>query len=170
MDILKTNTDVNEGNKVRLKDNYNNGLEKEEELLNILYENGIIFKHNERYSVLDYNYNNDDVNIFIELKTRTIQKDYYKTTILAKNKVKYYLNNKDDNKKNYLFVIFGFIKEETDDNSLDYYYIQYTTNFKNYKPFYNRYENNKEYYQIPIEDLKPIDELLKTNLFKGLKC
>lgn len=55
------------------------------------------------------------MNIYIELKTRTIKREKFDTTILAVNKVNFFI---DIPKRNKIFyAIFGFI---TETNNMEY--------------------------------------------------
>lgn len=163
------NDKVNE-DRIRLKtddEQYNYGLNKEKDLINILNDNGNTFQSFDRYKWCDFVSITNDVNIFLELKSRTINRNTYETTFLAKNKVVNYLKSKDSNKKNYFFIIFGF--KEMYKIDLEYYYIQYNSNFKDFKTYFNPKENNKPYYLVPVNQLKPLDCLLKSQLFKSIR-
>jgi len=120
---------------------------------NLLKQNGIVnITQTDKYSPYDFKIKLGDKIIYIELKTRTIKREQYDTTILAVNKIDYY---KSISKKNKIFyAIFGFI---TDTKEMEYYYIKYD------KDLFNTYKNqvifNKDHYEIPITDLREISEL-----------
>ena len=55
---------------------------------NLLKHNGIVnVKQTDKYSPYDFKIEINKTNIYIELKTRTISKEQYDTTILAVNKI-----------------------------------------------------------------------------------
>lgn len=120
---------------------------------NLLKQNGIInIVRTEKYTPYDYYFKLNNMNIYIELKTRTIKREQYDTTILAVNKIDYY---KSISKKNKLFyAIFGFI---TETKEMEYYYIKYDDDL------FNSYQRqvifNKEHFKIPITDLRDIKDL-----------
>lgn len=120
---------------------------------NLLKHNGITnITQTDKYSPYDFKIKLGDKIIYIELKTRTISKDRYDTTILAVNKVSYY---NDIPKKNKVFyAIFGFITEK---KQMEYYYIKYD------EDIFNSYDKqvifNKEHYNIKITDLTHISNL-----------
>ena len=122
---------------------YFSNLRNEDELYNILNKNRDIFRHTPRYCELDFIAEIENANIFIELKSRNIKLNAYKSTIFPLNKIEYYRNLKLLNREvnNILLLVFSFIDENGDNN---YYYIQY---------------NNGIYYNILIKDLKPLEEL-----------
>ena len=140
----------------------------EDEIIEICKENNIdlqFYKDRGKYAEIDFFLTTNDHLIYIELKTRNITKSKYPTTLFDKNKVKFYIKNKNLDKKNRFYIIFGFIKEDgecDDDGVLDYYYIRYSNLFNNYDEKY-RAEEQKLYYLIPNDDLLPLDELI-TNL------
>lgn len=116
--------------------------------------NGIInITQTDKYSPYDFKIKLNNKIIYIELKTRTISKKQYDTTILAKNKVNFF--NNDIPKRNKIFyAIFGFI---TETKEMEYYYIKYD------EDLFNSYEKqvifNKEHFKIPIADLTEISKL-----------
>ena len=120
---------------------------------NILKQNGINnIIRTDKYTPYDFKIKLNNKIVYIELKTRTISKDQYDTTILAKNKIDFF---NDIPKKNKIFyAIFGFI---TDIKEMEYYFIKYD------KDLFNTYKNqvifNKDHYEIPITDLREISEL-----------
>jgi len=130
-----------------------------------LFENNdiILTKRKYKYDRIDFYYETADRFYEIELKSRTTTLNYYKTTIFAKNKVQYYIDNKTNgvyDKTPAFYIIFGF-PTIPNGNDYDYYYIQYKkSTFKDFGTFQHRKEQNKEYYEIPIELLKPIDGLI----------
>lgn len=131
------------------------GLSKEKDFYKLLDDNGIIdmVKNNDDslFEWRDYIYSDDNINIFIELKSRTCHKESYRNTLLAKNKVQSYISHKEANKKNYYFIVFCFLNGE-------YYFIQYLKNvFKTFKD--DKLIFNKYHYEIPVDLLKPIDIL-----------
>ena len=120
---------------------------------NLLKQNGIVnISQTDKYSPYDYKIKLGEKIIYIELKTRTISKEQYDTTILAKNKIDYYKSIPKRNKT--FYAIFGFI---TETKEMEYYYIKYDTDL------FNSYEKqtifNKEHYEIPITDLTHISNL-----------
>jgi len=131
------------------------GEKNETNFYNILKQNGLTnIIRTEKYTPYDYYFKLNNMNIYIELKTRCIKKEAFDTTILAVNKVNFF--NNDINKRNKIFyAIFGFI---TETNNMEYYYIKYD------KELFNTYNDkkliyNKYHYEIPITDLKEISKL-----------
>ena len=120
---------------------------------NILKQNGIVnITQTDKYSPYDFKIKLNNKIIYIELKTRTINKEQYDTTILAVNKVNFFI---DIPKRNKIFyAIFGFLNETKE---MEYYYIKYDDNL------FNSYEKqvifNKEHFNIPIDDLTHISNL-----------
>ena len=140
------------------------GKKNEFNILNIFLEKDIILnKRTYKYDVIDFYYETDNVFYEIELKTRKTIKNKYSETLLAKNKIKWYINNKKNNiydKTPQFYIIFGF-PNENDMNVYDYWYIKYNPSiFKEFNSFKNPYENNKLYYLIPVNLLEPIDGLI----------
>jgi hypothetical protein len=140
------------------------GEQNEFNILNIFLEKDIILnKRTYKYDVIDFYYETDNVFYEIELKTRKTIKNKYSETLLAKNKIKWYINNKKNDfydKIPQLYIIFGFPNED-DMNVYDYWYIKYNPSiFKEFNTFKNPYENNKLYYLIPVNLLEPIDGLI----------
>ena len=140
------------------------GEQNEFNILNIFLEKDIILnKRTYKYDVIDFYYETDKVFYEIELKTRKTIKNKYSETLLAKNKIKWYINNKKNgfyDKIPQLYIIFGF-PDENDMNVYNYWYIKYNPSiFKEFNTFKNTYENNKLYYLIPVDLLKPIDGLI----------
>ncbi len=125
----------------------------ENNFYNLLKQNGIInITQTDKYSPYDFKIKLNNKIIYIELKTRTITKEQYKTTILARNKIDFFI---DIPKRNKIFyAIFGFI---TDKKEMEYYYIKYDDDL------FNSYEKqvifNKEHFKIPITDLTHISNL-----------
>jgi len=131
------------------------GEKNETNFYNILKQNGLTnIIRTEKYTPYDYYFKLNNMNIYIELKTRCIKKEAFDTTILAVNKVNFF--NNDIIKRNKIFyVIFGFI---TETNNRNFYYIKYD------KELFNTYNDkkliyNKYHYEIPITDLKEISKL-----------
>jgi len=120
---------------------------------NLLKQNGITnITQTDKYSPYDFKIKLNNKIVYIELKTRTIKREQYDTTILAVNKIQYY---KDIPKRNKVFyAIFGFI---TETNEMEYYYIKYDDDL------FNSYQRqvifNKEHFKIPITDLTEISKL-----------
>ena len=140
------------------------GEQNEFNILNIFLENDIILnKRTYKYDVIDFYYETDNVFYEIELKTRKTIKSKYAETLLAKNKIKWYINNKKNNiydKTPQFYIIFGF-PDENDMYVYNYWYIKYNPSiFKEFNTFKNTYENNKLYYLIPVNLLEPIDGLI----------
>jgi len=129
------------------------GEKNETSFYNLLKHNGIVnITQTDKYSPYDFKIKLGDKIIYIELKTRTISKERYDTTILAVNKVNFFI---DIPKRNKIFYcIFGFI---TNTKEMEYYYIKYDTDL------FNSYEKqiifNKEHFKIPIDDLTHISNL-----------
>ena len=120
---------------------------------NLLKQNGITnITQTYKYTPYDFKIKINNRIVYIELKTRTIKREQYDTTILAVNKIQYY---KDIPKRNKVFyAIFGFL---TDNKEMEYYYIKYD------EDLFNTYQKqvifNKEHYNIPITDLREINEV-----------
>lgn len=120
---------------------------------NLLKHNGITnITKTDKYSPYDFKIKLGNKIIYIELKTRTITKERYDTTILAVNKIDYF---KEIPKRNKIFYgIFGFLNENKE---MDYYYIKYE------EDLFNTYEKqvifNKEHFKIHITDLREINKL-----------
>lgn len=129
------------------------GEKNETDFYNILKQNGIVnLERTKKYTQYDYYFKLNNMNIYIELKTRCIKKEAFDTTILAVNKVNFFI---DIPKRNKIFYcIFGFI---TNTKEMEYYYIKYDTEL------FNSYEKqlifNKEHFKIPIDDLTHISNL-----------
>jgi len=120
---------------------------------NLLKQNGIVnIIRTDKYSPYDFKIKLNNKIVYIELKTRTISKEEYDTTILARNKIDFFNDIPKQNK--IFYAIFGFI---TDTKEMEYYYIKYD------KDLFNTYKNqvifNKDHYEIPITDLREISEL-----------
>ena len=120
---------------------------------NLLKQNGIVnITQTDKYSPYDFKIKLNNKIVYIELKTRTIKREQYDTTILAVNKIQYYKNLPKRNKV--FYAIFGFI---TDKNEMEYYYIKYD------EDLFNSYQRqvifNKEHFKIPISDLTEISNL-----------
>jgi hypothetical protein len=120
---------------------------------NLLKQNGIVnITKTDKYTPYDYKININNKKIYIELKTRTIKRDHYDTTILARNKIDFFIDIPKRNKV--FYAIFGFLNENKE---MDYYYIKYD------KDLFNSYQRqvifNKEHFKIPITDLREIKEL-----------
>ena len=128
------------------------GDKNETDFFNILKQNGLTnIIRTDKFSPYDFKIKINNKIIYIELKSRTISKEQYDTTILAKNKIDFF---NDIPKKNKVFyAIFGFINETKE---LEYYYIKYD------KEIFNKYQKqvifNKEHFKIPITDLKLIKD------------
>lgn len=141
------------------------GETNEFKILDMLLSNNItITKRPSKYDVIDFYYETDDIFFEIELKSRRNTLKDYKTTILAKNKINYYIKNKNNKiykpKQSVFFIIFGFQKDENR-KEYEFYYIQYLKNdFSTFETWQNPYENDKPYFLIPVEMLKPIDKLI----------
>ena len=102
---------------------------------NILKQNGIVnITQTDKYSPYDFKIKLNNKIIYIELKTRTINKEQYDTTILAVNKVNFFI---DIPKRNKIFyAIFGFLNETKE---MEYYYIKYDDNlFNSYEKLQQR--------------------------------
>jgi len=140
------------------------GTMKEYSVLELFEKNDIILnKRDFKYDIIDFYYDTDKRFYEIELKTRKSTFNQYPTTILAKNKVQYYIrkkNNKEYDKTPAFFIIFGF-PTITNGDEYKYYYIQYTkAKFKCFDIFENRFEDFKKYYKIPTDMLEPINKLI----------
>jgi|TARA_R110002049_G_scaffold155863_1_gene320815 hypothetical protein len=120
---------------------------------NLLKHNGITnITQTDKYSPYDFKIKLGDKIIYIELKTRTIKREQYDTTILAKNKIDFFIDIPKRNKV--FYAIFGFITEK---KQMEYYYIKYD------EDLFNSYEKqaifNKQHFKIPITDLTHISNL-----------
>ena len=120
---------------------------------NLLKHNGITnITQTDKYSPYDFKIKLGDKIIYIELKTRTIKREQYDTTILAKNKIDFFIDIPKRNKV--FYAIFGFVTEK---KQMEYYYIKYD------EDLFNSYEKqviyNKEHFKIPITDLTHISKL-----------
>ncbi len=129
------------------------GYVNETAFFNLLKQNGITnITQTDKYTPYDFKIKINNKIIYIELKTRTISKEQYDTTILAVNKIQYF---KDITKRNKVFyAIFGFITKKKE---MEYYYIMYD------EILFNTYKKkaifNKDHFKIPIADLREIKEL-----------
>ena len=140
------------------------GNDKEFEILDLLLSKNIeLVKRDYKYDIIDFYYNTDDIFYEIELKSRRNKLNDYPTTLLARNKIKYYIRNKNNktyNKQSCFFIIFGF-PNDTNDKVYDFYYIQYLKSvFTEFEIWKNHNEDDKQYYLIPIKLLKPISGLI----------
>ena len=140
------------------------GNDKEFEILDLLLSKNIeLVKRDYKYDIIDFYYNTDDIFYEIELKSRRNKLNDYPTTLLARNKIKYYIRNKNNktyNKQSCFFIIFGF-PNDTNDKVYDFYYIQYLKSvFTDFEIWKNHNEDDKQYYLIPIKLLKPISGLI----------
>ena len=140
------------------------GNDKEFEILDLLLSKNIeLVKRDYKYDIIDFYYNTDDIFYEIELKSRRNKLNDYPTTLLARNKIKYYIRNKNNktyNKQSCFFIIFGF-PNDTNDKVYDFYYIQYLKSvFTEFEIWKNPNEDDKQYYLIPIKLLKPISGLI----------
>ena len=130
------------------------GEKNETDFFNILKQNGIVnIVRTEKYTPYDYYFKLNDMNIYIELKTRYNKREAFDTTILAVNKIQYY---KDIPKRNKIFYgIFGFM---TETKEMEYFYIKYDkdlfSTYNDKKLIYGKY-----HYEIPITDLTEISKL-----------
>jgi len=120
---------------------------------NLLKQNGITnITQTDKYTPYDYKIKINNKIIYIELKTRTIKRDHYDTTILARNKIDLFIDIPKRNKV--FYAIFGFLNENKE---MKYYYIKFD------EDLFNTYEKqfifNKEHFKIPITDLREIKEL-----------
>jgi hypothetical protein len=131
------------------------GEKNETDFFNILKQNGIVnIVRTEKYTQYDYYFKLNNMNIYIELKTRCIKKEAFDTTILAVNKINFF--NNDIYKQNKIFyAIFGYM---TDTKEMEYYYIKYDkdlfSTYNDKKRIYGKY-----HYEIPITDLTEISKL-----------
>ncbi len=135
------------------------GLGNEIFFLEIIENLGIHLEGNnndtdDRFNWCDFTYKKNNLNIFIELKSRTISKDRFDTSILAINKVQSYKKNKIKDEKNIFLIVFGFVKQE----DMEYFYLKYDKEL--FKTFETREIFNKLHYKIPINLLKPVDIIL----------
>jgi len=130
------------------------GEKNETDFYNLLKQSGISnnITQTDKYSPYDFKIKLNNKIIYIELKSRKISKEQYDTTILALNKVNYFIDIPKRNK--FYYAIFGFM---TENKEMEYYYIKYD------KDLFNSYEKqfifNKEHYNIPIKDLTEISKL-----------
>tara|TARA_R110000868_G_scaffold28353_1_gene106522 strand:+ start:167 stop:580 length:414 start_codon:yes stop_codon:yes gene_type:complete len=130
------------------KDDYITGIQKENEVFNIIVEyfNDNITQSKEKYSPYDFV---GDNNLY-ELKSRTNKYDTYSTTMITTNKI---YDNKNNNKT--LIMLFNF----TD----GLYYIKYDIEiFKSFKTTIFQRTGRIGTYDKPKEMLWiPIDKLIK---------
>ena len=130
------------------KDDYTLGIQKENEVFNIIVEyfNDNITQSKEKYSPYDFV---GDNNLY-ELKSRTNKYDTYSTTMITTNKI---YDNKNNNKT--LIMLFNF----TD----GLYYIKYDIEiFKSFKTTIFQRTGRIGTYDKPKEMLWiPIDKLIK---------
>jgi hypothetical protein len=157
---------------------YYNNLKNEKELYELLKTIKIKkyildFKETPRYFEFDYICEVPILKpayIFIELKSRKVNIKAFKKTIFPVSKINYYRKLKKINKSvnTALILIFSFLN---DDKKNEYYYIQYNKNtFERYKLLYNTLSlKNGEYYNIPTEDLKKLDDLDLNNYINTLE-
>lgn len=139
-------------------DNYFKNLINEERILDELNKSAIEFIATPRYCVFDFIGQLENINIFLELKSRNCNIDTFPTTIAPISKVNYYINLRKMNKSINNIFIFIFTFED----GLAYY-IQYRKNiFDNLKKMKLP---NGEYYNIPTCKLKPLNELIISPLF-----
>jgi hypothetical protein len=136
---------------------YYNNLVNENELYRILNRNkNDLFSQTPRYCEFDFISETENANIFIELKSRHIKLHAFKSTIFPISKIKYYLELRklNNSSNNILILVFSF---NDDIGNNIYYYIQYN------KCIFEKYKTmtlpNGIYYNIPINELKPLDNL-----------
>jgi hypothetical protein len=147
------------------------GTKNEFSVLDLLLSKNIeLTKREYKYDIIDFYYDTDDMFFEIELKSRRNTLNAFPTTLLAKNKIRYYIRNKNNkvyNKKSAFFIIFGFPiddgnNKDNENKVYEFYYIQYLKNtFAGFETWYNVNEFNKPYYLVPIELLKPIENLVE---------
>ena len=139
------------------KNDYTFGLTSEEEVINILsnFFNTKLKKDEDQFALFDFH--NDDKTTFVELKTRRIAHDTYKTIMIGANKVQY--------AKHKITIesptpSFNFCFRFT--NGIYYVpYIEEEFNLYERKPFqrYGRndhYDDTHDVVYIPSSSLKPI--------------
>ena len=135
---------------------YHQSLPIELEVLQMLNNNHPItqlFKATPRFSELDIIGSVDNLNIFIEIKTRYIRITDYVSTIIPISKVKYYKKLRDLNKEtnNILIFIISFIDPV---GNREYYYIQFKN--KQFMEYDKMQLPNGLYFIIPTSHLIPI--------------
>jgi len=119
-----------------------------------IYFKGLInddFVLTPRFAIFDYELLSETKNTYIELKSRTVTKAKYKTTIVGYNKIEYYNTLNALNKSFYIF--FGFVGDE---NMYDYYFIEY--NKKQFETFNTKIVFDKLHMEIDINLLKPLSD------------
>jgi hypothetical protein len=104
-----------------------------------------------RFEIFDYELLTETKNIYIELKSRTVTKNKYKTTICGYNKIEYYNKLNTFNKSFYIF--FGFVGEN---DMYDYYFIEYDK--KQFDTFNTMIVNDKKHMEIDVDLLKPLSD------------
>jgi hypothetical protein len=112
-----------------------------------------IFKSTPRFSELDIIGSVENLNIFIEIKTRYIRFTDYMSTIIPISKVNYYKKLRDLNKEtnNILIFIISFIDPQ---GEREYYYIQFKN--KQFREYDKMQLPNGLYFIIPTSHLIPI--------------
>jgi hypothetical protein len=140
------------------KNDYSFGLNSEEEVINKLsnFFNTKLKKDEDQFALFDFH--NDDKTIFVELKTRRVAHDTYKTIMIGANKVEYakFRISIETPTPTYNFC-FRFT------NGIYYVpYIQDEFDLFERKPFqrYGRndhYDFEKDVIHIPTSNLKPVN-------------
>jgi len=123
------------------------GMQQENKVFRILKKKWKFIKPTERWAKYDF----VSKYINIEMKSRKNSYNKYPTTLLTCNKIK-----EEENKK--IYFVFNFVYDMRRDLS-EIYYIRYREDkFSKYeKKMFSRAKESwdeKEYYYIPIEDLK----------------
>jgi Holliday junction resolvase-like predicted endonuclease len=120
-----------------------------------LIKSQVNFKYTGKWSQLDFIATTDKTNIFIELKSRNINIETYKETIIPISKIKYFnkLSSLNKDKNNRLFLVFAYGCTE----DKQFYYLKYEPNL--FKTFTTKDIFGKSHYLISTEYLKPISDI-----------
>jgi hypothetical protein len=117
---------------------------------------------NNNYTIIDFTINTDKIQVSIEFKSRSIDKNKYPTTLLKCNKIDYFqynINNKLLGLKTIFYIVYQF------NNDTNYYCIKYNKKiFDTYNKINLIDKMTNEYklhYLIPIDHLHNIDILNK---------
>lgn len=155
-------SDTYDNKKTIYEKQVNYGLNSEKIFFELLKsKSNLDFQITPRYDIFDFQYISPEKKIYIELKTRTIQKDKYETTLIAKNKINYF--EKINHKNKSLYLVFGFKRSITTHNNYDYYYLIYDKDL--FDSFMIEEILYKLHYLIPVELLKPFDSTSIPKIF-----
>jgi hypothetical protein len=112
----------------------------------------VSFEATDRFNRLDYIGQTDKSDIFIELKSRNVDKNTYKTTIIPVSKIDYFkeLSKLNPSRQSRLFLIFAYGYKE----DKQFYFVKYEPTL--FKSFNISLVFNKPHYDIPTEYLKEL--------------